>query len=275
MSNLNLTDLASLIKTAEAAATSMHEQSIPSSSSIPFTPAPSPISPTSTSSTPTSSTPISSSTDPSNPSTISSSPVQMPTPEQLKQAMANIDINSVLNKMTSDPEQTKKVMAETMNKMTPEMIEQAKKLAQGGQAERIMKEMQKRGMNPHQMKAEMEQQRKALRNLAVKSMGPVKKALIITLNRQLKSRTIPTDNVQASVVSILHCAEPAEVSCSRLALGVWSGKNIKVWYDASLKGKNKRASKLTGFPVAGDILIHSDDGDLSEEEFLEIEKQLE
>lgn len=201
-------------------------------------------------------------------------PITMPTAEQLQKTMANLNIGGVLDKMVSDPEQTKKLMAESMGHMSPEMVEQAKKMAQGGQADRILKEMQKRGMNPHQMKAEMEQQRKTMKELMPKNVVPMKKALIITLNRQLKSRAVPIDCGQFTASSILHCKEPIEISCSRLALGPWADKPIKVWYDGTLKGKNKRASKIVGFPVAGDIIIHAAD-DLLETDFNDIEKELE
>lgn len=198
----------------------------------------------------------------------------MPTMEQLQQTMANLNLGTVLDKMASTPEQTTQLMAESVGKLTPEMMEQAKKLSQGGQADRIIKEMQKRGLNPHQMKAEIEQQRKTMKVLNPKNSGPTKKALIITLNRQVKSRAVPTDCGEAVAAPILHCQHPVEIPCSRLALGPWADKSIRVWYDADLKGKNKRASRIVGFPVAGDIIIHAED-DLSEADFNEIEKQLE
>lgn len=199
---------------------------------------------------------------------------QMPSAEQIKQTMANLNIGSVLDKMAFDSEQTKNIMSASMNNMSPDMIEQAKKLAQSGQSERIIKEMQKRGMNPHTMKAEMEAQRKVARNLQTKALGVMKKAIIITLNRQLKSRGIPAGSDETVVRSIIHSQTPVEISCSRLALGPLAGKTIKVWYDATLKGKNKRATKIVGFPVAGDIIIHCEDEDLTEEDFLAVEELL-
>lgn len=192
---------------------------------------------------------------------------QMPSAEQIKQTMANLNIGSVLDKMSLDPEQTKAIMSASVNNMSPDMIEQARKLAQSGQSDRIMKEMQKRGMNPHAMKAEMEALRKVARNLQTKALGIMKKVVIITLNRQLKSRTIPAGSDETVVRSIMHCESPVEISCSRLALGPLFGKTIRVWYDATLKGKNKRASKIVGFAVAGDIIIHCENEDLTEEDF--------
>ena len=199
---------------------------------------------------------------------------QMPSAEQIKQTMANLNIGSVLDKMAFDSEQTKNIMSASMNNMSPDMIEQAKKLAQSGQSERISKEMQKRGMNPRTMKSEMEAQRKVARNLQTKALGVMKKAIIITLNRQLKSRAIPAGSDETVVRSIIHSQTPVEISCSRLALGPLAGKTIKVWYDAALKGKNKRATKIVGFPVAGDIIIHCEDEDLTEEDFLSVEELL-
>ena len=215
--------------------------------------------------------PISSSSATSAPS----APVVIPTMDEIKHRMANLNIGTILDKMVADPEQTKKLMTESAGNMTPDMMEKAKKLAQSGQADHIIKEMQKRGMSPHAMRADMEQQRKTMRALEVKNTGPTKKVLVITLNRQLKSRSIPVDATLTNIASIIHCPTPVEISCSRLAFGPWANKTIKVWYDAALKGKNKRSSKVVGFPVAGDILIHCENGDLTEEEFVLIEQQLE
>jgi hypothetical protein len=243
MSNPNIMDLNAIMKAAAEAATNM-QQTTSSNNEAP----------------PADATPIPS--------------LSMPTAEQIQQTMANLNIGTVLDRMAAAPGQTSQLMAESMGSLPPEMMEQAKKLSQGGQADRILREMQKRGMNPHQMKAEMEQQQKTMKALNPKKMGPTKKALIVTLNRQVKSRAIPPDCGESAVAPILHCQHPVEISCSRLALGPWADKTIKVWYDGDLKGKNKRASKIVGFPVAGDIIIHAED-DLLESDLIEVEKQLE
>lgn len=248
MSNFGIGDLSAVLQAAQQAADSM-SRTVPNTGSV---------------------------TDATNVSNTENVPSmsQMPSAEQIKQTMANLDIGSVLDKMSFDPEQTKNIMSASINNMSPDMIEQAKKLAQSGQSERIIKEMQKRGMNPHAMKGEMEVLRKVARNLQTKALGAMKKAIIITLNRQLKSRAIPAGSDETVIRSIIHCQTPIEISCSRLALGPLTGKTIKVWYDGTLKGKNKRATKIVGFPVAGDIIIHCEDQDLTEEDFLSVEELL-
>jgi hypothetical protein len=55
-------------------------------------------------------------------------------------------------------------------------------------------------------------------------------------------------------------------------VGPLAGKTIKLWYDASHTGKNRRATKLMGFPIAGDVLVVLEDGNLSEADFLAAEK---
>lgn len=52
------------------------------------------------------------------------------------------------------------------------------------------------------------------------------------------------------------------------------GKTIKVWYDPGYPGKNKRTSKIVGFPIAGNLLIIMDEGDLTEKDFIAAESLL-
>lgn len=196
--------------------------------------------------------------------------------DQVKDALKNTNISTMMNQMAANPETVTKMMEESMSRMTPDMMEKARKMAMGGQGEHIMKEMQKRGMDPHAMRAQVLEQQRMLRGLT-KSSTATKQAILITKSRQIKTRQIALDSgsIQMSAAAILKAASPVDLSCSRLARGPLAGKTIKAWYDPEQGGVNRRAKKIVGFPVGGEILIVMEEGSISEKDFLTVEKQLE
>lgn len=253
MSNpqVSISDLASLMKAAELDSSSMKEDN---------------------SEAPQQNTQISPSTEPSVNATTS-----LPTIPQLsnmKETLNNTNISTVLSKISQNPEELNKVMEESLSQMTPEMMEQAKKLAMGGQGQQMVREMQRRGIDQKAMHALVLGQQKALKEISAKSSGPTKKVILITSSRQLKMRNVPISSIQPSVARIINSSNVVELSCSRLAAGPLEGKTIKVWCDTERKGKNKRASKIVGFQIAGEILIIMEEGDLNEKDFLAAEKLL-
>lgn len=191
----------------------------------------------------------------------------------IKETLKNTNISDMLNQMAANPEEVNKMMEDSMNQMTPEMMEQARRLAMGGQGDQIMREMQKRGIDPKAMRAQMLQQQRALRGLTRKTGDSTLEVILITTSRQAKVRKIPRDNITAAVASILKCPSPVELSCSRLAQGPLVGHTIKVWYDPERPGKNRRASKIIGFPIGGEIVIVMDDN-LTEANFIAAEKNI-
>ena len=192
----------------------------------------------------------------------------------IKNVLNNTNISSVLQQMTSNSDEVGKMMEESMSRMTPDMMEQARKLATGGQGKQIIREMQKRGMDPKAMRAQIQKEKRALRGQGTKPIGETFQVILITLSRQSKSKSIPRDNINLTIGNILKCPSPVELSCSRLALGPLAGKTIKVWYDPERLGKNRRASKILGFPVGGEIVIILEGEDLTEKDFLSAEKHL-
>lgn len=189
-----------------------------------------------------------------------------------KVELNNTSISAMLNRISSNPEELTKVMQESMGNVTPDMMEQAQKLAMGGQGKQIIDEMQRRGIDPHAMRAQLLEQQRNLRGLGGKSDN-TKRAIFITTSRQVKTRNIPSGSA-SSVASSIFKSQPVELSCSRLASGPLTGKTIKVWCNPNLPGKNKRLSKIIGFPIGGEGLIVMEEGDLLEKDFLVAEKLL-
>lgn len=182
-------------------------------------------------------------------------------------------IAAALDRIASDPSHLGKALEASTNEMTPELMEEARRLAMGGQGEEIMREMQRRGIDPNAMRAQMMAQQRALRGLGSKTAN-TRRAVFITGNRQLKMKNIPLGAIEVAAGAMLNSDKAVELSCSRLAVGPLSGKSVKVWCDPERKGKNKRLTKILGFPIAGEGLIIVQDGDLEEKDFLEAEKEI-
>lgn len=212
---------------------------------------------------------------------------QNPNMPDIKEALSNTNISTMLNKMASNPEEVSKMMEQSMSQMTPEMMEQARKLAMGGQGDQIMREMQKRGMDPRAMRSQLLEQQRAIRGMgsskaadATKQSSALsgqrtKQIILINKSRQIKVRKVPSNSVGLSAASILKTDNPVELSCSRMAQGPLSGKTIKAWYNPEDRGKNRRATKVVGFPVGGEVIVVMEEGDLTEKDFSAAEKHLE
>lgn len=194
----------------------------------------------------------------------------------IKDTLNNTNVSNIINQMNSNPSDLNKIMEQSMGKMSPEMMEQARKMASSGQGEQIIREMQKRGLDPQQIRSQFMEQRKILKGMGGNDLSEKsQQVIVITHNRQLKVRKLTVSNLKLSIDTILKTSDGVELSCSRLATGPLAGKTIKIWYDPNYPGLNKRAKKLLGFPVGGDIIILMSEGDISEKDFLICEKKLE
>lgn len=191
--------------------------------------------------------------------------------DKVKAALNSTNIVAMLNRMSNNPDEVSKMMEQSMGQMTPDMMEQVRRMAMGGQGQQVLQEMRRRGLDPNAMRSQLLEQQRAIRGMSANNDN-TRLAVLITASRQLKMCNIPLGSVQPAVANIIKSGEPVELSCSRIALGPLAGKTIKVWCDPSRKGKNKRLSKIVGFHVAGEGVVIMDDGDLTEKDFLAAER---
>ena len=164
------------------------------------------------------------------------------------------------------------MLDESKNMMTPEILEQARKFANGGQGTQILKEMQRRGVDTNGIRDQVMDQQKLMREML--ATKPNKTVILITSSRKLKVKTVMLDSIELNAKHLVKSEHAIELPCSRLATGSLTGKTIKIWYNPAQGSKNKRASKIAGFPVGGDLLIIMDGANLTEQDFLEAEKLL-
>ena len=193
----------------------------------------------------------------------------------LKTAFANTNIASLLEKVCKNPDDLNKLLHDSVDNITPDMLNNAKKMLGTGQGEQLLKSLQQKGINPNNLKSKLSAHNNAFKNiLKPGNKSPTRKCVLITTNRQLKIRNLPIDDMSKYISTILKVNSPLSIECTRLSIDVFKDKKITIWYDKNKIGKNKRATKIAGFTIAGDIIISILDEDINESDFLIVEKFL-
>jgi len=193
----------------------------------------------------------------------------------LKTAFANTNIASLLEKVCKNPDDLNKLLHDSVDNITPDMLNNAKKMLGTGQGEQLLKSLQQKGINPNNLKSKLSAHNNAFKNiLKPGNKSPTRKCILITTNRQLKIRNLPIDDMSKYISTILKVDSPLSMECSRLSIDVFKDKKLTIWYDKNKIGKNKRATKIAGFTIAGDIIISILDEDINESDFLIVEKFL-
>lgn len=190
---------------------------------------------------------------------------------KMMDVLKETDLAPMLEKIGSNPEEIQKFVMEHMKNMSPEMLEKIKSLAMGGNPEQLMKEMQRKGLDPAAMKAKLAEQQEMLKHMVPKAAVDFRTGVLVSNSRQLKPRKLSKFNTTAAALAILKTADAQEIACSNLSV---SGKTIKAWYNPNIKGINKRASKIAGFKVGGELLLIAEDNDLSIQEVESAESKL-
>jgi len=193
----------------------------------------------------------------------------------LKTAFANTNIASLLEKVCKNPDDLNKLLHDSVDNITPDMLNNAKKMLGTGQGEQLLKSLQQKGINPNNLKSKLSAHNNAFKNiLKPGNKSPTRKCVLITTNRQLKIRNLPIDDMSKYISTILKVDSPLSIECNRLSIDVFKDKKLTIWYDKNKIGKNKRATKIAGFTIAGDIIISILDEDINESDFLIVEKFL-
>lgn len=195
--------------------------------------------------------------------------------KDLKTAFANTNIASLLEKVCKNPDDLNKLLHDSVDNITPDMLNNAKKMLGTGQGEQLLKSLQNKGINPNNLKSKLSTHNNAFKNiLKPGNKSPTRKCILITANRQLKIRNLPIDDMAKYVSTILKVDPPLSIECSRLSIDIFKDKKLTIWYDNTKIGKNKRATKIAGFTIAGDIIISLSDADINEADFLIVENLL-
>lgn len=176
------------------------------------------------------------------------------------------NIREVLSKIGETPEQLGQVMAQTMPNMSPDMLEKAKKMAMSSQGAAVIRELAKQGISPQQAQQNMRDAMPKIVKTGKKFTG-----VVITASRKIKTHEYQDKD---DIYRIIQCKNPIENMCPRLATGPLKGKSIKAYYDGAQSTKNRRTTKIMGFPVGGSTFFIIPDNDLGLEAFTKAEDNI-
>lgn len=195
-------------------------------------------------------------------------PQRQPSMDDMKNALSGANISKIAKQLGDDPEKMKEMMDKTSTEMTPEMMEMARKIASGGQGQQLLREMQRQGMDPNVLKTFAKNHKRSVNTSFSPLDNPNQSFFLINSKRQLKTGKLTFNGDKLLSLDI----KGIEIPCSRLAQGPLSGKSIKAWYDPAYAGsKNRRASKIAGLRVGGDLLVMIEEGGITEADFLKAE----
>jgi hypothetical protein len=89
-----------------------------------------------------------------------------------------------------------------------------------------------------------------------------KKIVCIGISGKMKTRYVTHRNKLFIIKECIHCDDPMEIPCSRVCIGPLESNTIRLWYNPNRVGKNKKISKIVGFPICGEVVFEDKLNDL-------------
>ena len=88
----------------------------------------------------------------------------------------------------------------------------------------------------------------------------------VTSSRQIKLKKVAGGTIDETAKMVLK-GNPVSSPWTRLSIGPWKGKSVKIWYNqVATGGKNKMTSVLLGLPTNSEMLIYVEDHPATEKE---------
>lgn len=211
-------------------------------------------------------------------------PTVIPTTNE---SSSNLDVSSIMNMLSSmTPSKAKDYLAMLPENVMPSairsammsVVDQAMGAASGGTVNKeallaaIQSALAPLGIDPMAMAKQFLSQK-----AAITGTNPVKdgaQILWIKDNRSVATRKVSGKTLDQTAKMLIK-GEPVSMPWSRLAIGPWKGKNVRIWYNQGCSGKmNRRTKLILGYASASDVLIHVDDHAGTEKELEAVEKLL-
>lgn len=184
---------------------------------------------------------------------------------------SNNPIPQVMQKLSANPDKMSGLIEKVLPHTTPDMMAKAKKMVQSGQGQQLVRQMQRRGYDPHRLRQKAKSHMNTLESSVQKKEPiPCRKAIFITINKKIKSKDIPINNINGTINSLIKTETPSKLPISVLATGAWQGLNLICYCNPNDGGRNDIMSKLLDSNIMGDVLILCTAKDLMVEDFNQI-----
>lgn len=188
--------------------------------------------------------------------------------EDLIKNLSSGDIEEVMNKISSSPERYSKLMEEEISK-NPEIKETMNKFSRNNQfVEKLRKQAAKNGLN------NKKKLRKLRQPIINNSSTNKRKVICITQTRKAKELFLKKDDLvqEAQKVIKTRCFYRP---CYRIQVGPFSGNDIQIIFPhQSVLKNNRRATRLIGEKIRGDLIIYDMEKDLNLSDYNEVEKMV-
>lgn len=181
---------------------------------------------------------------------------------------SNNPIPQVMQKLSANPDKMSGLIEKVLPHTTSDMMAKAKKMVQSGQGQQLVKQMQRRGYDPHKFKQKAKAHMNTIESTAQKKEPvPCRKAIFISINKKVKSKDIPINNINGTINTLIKTDTPSKLPVSILAIGEWKGLNLICYCNPNDGGKNDIMSKVLDSSIMGDVLILCTSKDLMVEDF--------
>lgn len=201
---------------------------------------------------------------------VTSSAPPAPNTVTLSEMLNTQNINDAVNQLQSDPDSIAEALQQSMS---PELMNRARQLAAGGNQTALTNMLNKKGVSMKKLRAEAKEKKKLHNKVTSELAGPTQSVVLITQGRQHKVKQLHKQNLKDEIIKLIGDGA-VQLPCSRLCKGPLSDNSVNLWYNTKHLGKNKRTSKLIGFPIGGPAVIVCSDTDLNLNDFLTAEKSL-
>lgn len=180
-----------------------------------------------------------------------------------------MDLNSGAEQVAAaaqNPELMQQLVESAMGQITPEDINRQRQNLNGAQGQRVLSALKKKGIKAADLRKQIlsskSAQGKALHQL--RESAPL--VVLVKANKAIVKH-VPAGE-EEDFIKRTTGSDPVLAACSRL-----SSEENTVFICSEAKGKvNKKASRLVGHNVYGDVLFARKEGDLTLENFLQLEE---
>lgn len=189
-----------------------------------------------------------------------------------------VDENADVDELFRSPQDFVRVATQVLQNTTADKLAEASRLINQQDVRRIGQQLQNE-MTPQQLQGLQQMMAGSMPappELSRTVKGEARKAVVIKATRTTKEIQLHDGNIRAEIASHLG-GDSVEYGCSRLALppSPLHGKTVKVYFNQNAPSqKNRRATRLAGFPVKGAAVFRCEGADLTEAALVTVEALL-
>lgn len=165
-----------------------------------------------------------------------------------------------------NPELMQQMVTSALDNVTVDDVNRQRQNLQGAQGQKVIAALRKQGIKPADLRKQILGSKSARGQEIHKMMQEAPLVVVIRSNKLLSKHIMP--GAEEEFIRKATGSDPVMSACTKLSS---DGCTIFVCSEA-VGRRNKRASKLVGYDVCGEVLFGRKEGSLTLEAFAELEK---